>query len=133
MANSAKGPGIVEHSHEWRRLKDAHLLRLLAKGFTTREASAMAAQNAAMGLAVPADDTPIIITIKREPKPLTSRPGPQARWLYSYRVGDGVWITYGTSLGSLRDMLRDKWSPAGRVMEDWKRSKPPTSAGRDQR
>jgi hypothetical protein len=60
--------------------------------------------------------TEIIIT-RDKLYPAVSRPGPAWRWIYSYAV-DGAPVEYGTSLASLRGMLRRRF-PAHTVRTGW--------------
>ena len=41
------------------------------------------------------------------------------RWVYSYKVPNKNSVTYGTHLGSLRDMLKRSY-PGIRITENWK-------------
>lgn len=41
------------------------------------------------------------------------------RWTYDYRIDDGPTCQYGTSLASLRDLIRQRW-PGAQVIDSWK-------------
>jgi hypothetical protein len=83
-------------------------------------------------------NSPVQIKVKRERQyPVVARPGPAWHWLYSYTTPEditwnfpdgtsrpgpraGEWISFGTRLVDLRDVLRRKYGRHVQITETWK-------------
>lgn len=80
--------------------------------------AAMTSGSALESVTTPDADEPIVITRDH----LRSLPGQPRRapWVYNYTVPGQRPVCYGTSLVSLRDMLKRRY-PGVAIVEEWKR------------